>query len=112
MFEEDKSWDWDKKYEETIGCNLERGDRKENVVIFYDNEEGSEFDLDANVEDEEENLSSDSLDESSLSLNEGRNMNHQFGLETMKQEKDSLKKTMKLNWPCLQLLILFALKML
>ncbi|KAH9743189.1 Integrase catalytic domain-containing protein [Citrus sinensis] len=29
---EDKSWDWDKKYEEAIACDLEWGDREEKVV--------------------------------------------------------------------------------
>ena len=85
VFEEDKNWDWDKKYEESIVCDLEWGDLEEEATMFDDNEEGnevdpneegskSEYDPEANVEAAEGNFSSDSLtEESSPSSNEGRN---------------------------------------
>ena len=82
VFEEDKNWDWDKKYEESIVCDLEWGDLKEEATMFDDNEEGSEsefdpkatvdaveYDPEANVDAAKENFSS----ESSPSSNEGRN---------------------------------------
>ncbi|KAL9429257.1 hypothetical protein AB3S75_031131 [Citrus x aurantiifolia] len=72
VFEEDKSWDWDKKYEEAIACDLEWGDREEKVVEIDINVGMIESDSDANVE-ERENFSSDSpAEESSPSLNERR----------------------------------------
>lgn len=72
VFEEDKSWDWDKKYEEAIACDLEWGDREEKVVEIDRNVGRSESNSDANIE-EGENFSSDSpAEESSPSSNEGR----------------------------------------
>ncbi|RVW63945.1 Retrovirus-related Pol polyprotein from transposon TNT 1-94 [Vitis vinifera] len=85
VFEEDKNWDWGKKYEESIVSELEWGDLEEEATMFDDNEEGnevdpneegseSESDPEANVEAVEGNFSSDSLiEESSPSSNEGRN---------------------------------------
>ena len=76
VFKEDKNWDWDKKYEESIVCDLEWGDLKEEATMFDDNEDGSksESDPEANVDVAKENFSSNSLtEESSPSLNEGRN---------------------------------------
>jgi len=73
VFEEDKSWNWDKTYEESIMCDLEWGDHEPEAVVSDENEEGNESDLEAGIEAEEENLSSDSLAEaSSPSSNEGR----------------------------------------
>ena len=72
MFEEDKSWDWDKKYEEAIACDLDWSDREEEVVEHDGNEERNESNSNAYVEDEQ-NFSSESfIEESSPSLNEGR----------------------------------------
>lgn len=72
VFEEDKSWDWDNKYEEAIACDLEWGDREEKVVEIDRNVGRSESNSDANIE-EGENFSSDSpAEESSPSSNEGR----------------------------------------
>ena len=85
VFEEDKNWDWGKKYEESIVSELEWGDLEEEATMFDDNEEGnevdpneegseSESDPEANVEAVEGNFSYDSLiEESSPSSNEGRN---------------------------------------
>ena len=85
VFKEDKNWDWDKKYEESIVCDLEWDDLEEEATMFDDNEEGNEFDPneegcksesdpEANVDVAKENFSSNSLtEESSPSLNEGRN---------------------------------------
>ena len=70
VFKEDKNWDWDKTYKESSVCDLEWGDREEEAAVFDENEEGSEYDIEA----EEENFSSYSLTkESSPSSNEGRN---------------------------------------
>lgn len=69
VFEEDKSWDWDKKHEEAIGCILEWGDQEEEAAVFF-NEERNESVND--TEEDEENHSSPSLVESSSSSNEGR----------------------------------------
>ena len=82
VFEEDKNSYWDKKYEESIVCDLEWGDLKEEATMFDDNEDGSksesdpkatvdavEYDPEANVDAAKENFSS----ESSPSSNEGRN---------------------------------------
>ena len=67
VFEEDKSWDWDKTHEESIMCDLEWGDQEETVDVFDENEERSNITA-------EENISSGSLTEaSSPSSNEGRN---------------------------------------
>lgn len=74
VFEEDKNWDWDKKYEELIVCDLEWGDTGEEAVVFDEHEEGNGSDLDADIEEENEILPSDSsTEESSSSLNERRN---------------------------------------
>ena len=74
-FEEDKCWNWDKTYEESIVCNLEWGDCEEKVYVFEENEEGSESELEANVEVENENFSSNSFnEESSPCTNEGRDI--------------------------------------
>jgi len=73
VFEEDKSWNWDKTYEESIMCDLEWGDHEPEAVVSDENEEGNESDLEAGIEAKEENLSSDSLAEaSSPSSDEGR----------------------------------------
>ena len=70
VFEEDKSWDWDKTYEESIMCDLEWGDQEEAADVCDENEEGSESD----IEVAEENISSGSLAEaSSPSSNKGKN---------------------------------------
>lgn len=71
VFEEDKSWDWDKKYEEAIVCDLEWGDHEEEAAVSDESEE--ESDSTTEVE-EEENISSDSLtEESAHDSIEGRN---------------------------------------
>ena len=57
VFEEDKSWDWDKTYEESIMCDLKWGDQEEAADVFDENEEGSESDIEA----AKENISSSSL---------------------------------------------------
>ena len=80
VFKEDMNWDWDKKYEESIVCDLEWGDLEEEATMFNDNKGGNEVgpneegsksksDPEANVDAAEENFSS----ESSPSSNEGRN---------------------------------------
>lgn len=61
VFEEHKSWDWDKAYEESIMCDFEWGDREDEAIAFDENEEGSEYDLQADIDAEEENISFDSL---------------------------------------------------
>ena len=48
VFEENKNWDWDKKYEEVTLCDLEWGDCKEEVT---ENEERSETYSNPDVED-------------------------------------------------------------
>ena len=65
VFEEHKNWDWDKTYEESIVCDLEWGDLEEEATMFDENEEGTESDLEADMEAEEDNFSSDSLTEDS-----------------------------------------------
>ncbi|RVW64797.1 Retrovirus-related Pol polyprotein from transposon TNT 1-94 [Vitis vinifera] len=65
VFEEDKNWDWDKTYEKSIVCDLEWGDLEEEATMFDENEEGTESDLEADIEAEEDNFSSDSLTEDS-----------------------------------------------
>ena len=55
-------------------CDLEWGDCDEQACVFDDNEEGSKFDLETNIEAIGENFSSNSLiEESSPSSNKGRN---------------------------------------
>jgi len=72
VFEEDMNWDWDKIYEGSTMCGLEWGDSEEDTVEFDENEEGNEYDLEADIEGE--NLSSESLaDMSSPSSTEERN---------------------------------------
>lgn len=51
VFEEDKNWDWDKKFEEVIVCDLEWGDCEEEATV---SEEGSGSNFDANIEEEAE----------------------------------------------------------
>ena len=70
VFEEDKSWDWDKTYKESIMCDLEWGDREEAVDVFDENEKMSESDIEAA---EENILSSSFVEASSLSSNKERN---------------------------------------
>ena len=41
VFEEDKSWDWDKTYEESIMCDLEWGDQKEATDVFDEKKKGA-----------------------------------------------------------------------
>ena len=66
VFKEDKSWDWDKTYEEFVMCDLEWGEQEEAADVFDENEEGSEFDIEAAEENTaEENISSGSLAEAS-----------------------------------------------
>ena len=65
VFEEHKNWDWDKTYEESIVCDLEWGDLEEEATMFDENEEGTESDLEADIEAEEDNFSSGSLTEDS-----------------------------------------------
>ncbi|RVW80052.1 Retrovirus-related Pol polyprotein from transposon TNT 1-94 [Vitis vinifera] len=65
VFEEHKNWDWDKTYEKSIVCDLEWGDLEEEATMFDENEEGTESDLEADIEAEEDNFSSDSLTEDS-----------------------------------------------
>ena len=80
VFKEDMNWEWDKKYEESIVCDLEWGDLEEEATMFNDNKGGNEVGLneegsksksdpEANVDAAEENFSS----ESSPSSNEGMN---------------------------------------
>ena len=57
MFEEHKNWDWDKTYEKSIVCDLEWGDLEEEATMFDENEEGTESDLEADIEAEEDNFS-------------------------------------------------------
>ena len=39
VFDEDKSWDWDKKFEETILCDLDWGDKDVEAVVEENIEE-------------------------------------------------------------------------
>jgi len=48
VFEEDKGWDWDKQYDETIRCNFEWGE-EEHAVVNTDNGDHSGSDHDATV---------------------------------------------------------------
>ena len=83
VFEEDKSWDWDKTYKESIMCDQEWGDQEEVADVFDENEEGSESDIEvAEKNTIDENISSGSLakaispslaEASSPSSNKGRN---------------------------------------
>ncbi|RVW39030.1 Retrovirus-related Pol polyprotein from transposon TNT 1-94 [Vitis vinifera] len=66
VFEEDKNWDWDKKYEEAIVCDLEWGDDGEEATV---NEEESDSNFDADIEeDTEENNASDVVAESNVAV--------------------------------------------
>ena len=38
VFDEDKSWDWDKQYEETILCDLDWGDKDVEAVVEEEHE--------------------------------------------------------------------------
>lgn len=73
MFEEDKNWDWDKKYEDAIVCDLKLGDNyeEEPTTVSDENKEGIESDFDA-VEENEARADS-STQESYPTLHEGRN---------------------------------------
>ncbi|XP_042973054.1 uncharacterized protein LOC122304854 [Carya illinoinensis] len=51
VFEEDKNWDWDKKYEEAIVCDLEWGDDWEEATV---NEEESDSNFDGDIEEDPE----------------------------------------------------------
>ena len=67
VFKEDKSWDFDKTYEESIMCDLEWGDQEEAADVFDENEEGSEYGIEAAEENTaQENISSSSLAEASF----------------------------------------------
>ena len=75
VFKEDKSWDWDKTYEESNMCDLEWGDQEEAADVCDENKEGSESDIKAvEKNNAKEKISSNSLAEaSSPSSNKGRN---------------------------------------
>ncbi|RDX67097.1 hypothetical protein CR513_54070, partial [Mucuna pruriens] len=66
VFEEDKGWDWDKKYEEVILCDLDWGDKDVEVVVEEENETRHESNHNTNTT-EEDNISSDSMAEKSTS---------------------------------------------
>lgn len=51
VFEEDKNWDWDKKYEEAIVCDLGWGDDKDD-----DEEEAIVHEEESDSEDTKENI--------------------------------------------------------
>ncbi|RVX12019.1 Retrovirus-related Pol polyprotein from transposon TNT 1-94 [Vitis vinifera] len=66
VFEEDKNWDWDKKYEEAIVCDLEWGDDGKEATV---NEEESDSNLDADIEeDTEENNATATTTESDAAV--------------------------------------------
>jgi len=52
VFDEDKSWDWNKKYEEAILCDLEWGDK--DVVIEEEHDVLVEEEHEALVDEEHE----------------------------------------------------------
>ncbi|RVW18436.1 Retrovirus-related Pol polyprotein from transposon TNT 1-94 [Vitis vinifera] len=117
VFEEDKNWDWDKKYEEAIVCDLEWGDDGEEATV---NEEKSDSNLDADIEeDTEENNATATATESDAAVTASHLLiqnrdnppiqmpqeieDHLFGQAIMRQEKEFLRKSMKSNLLCLQL---------
>ncbi|KAK8499615.1 hypothetical protein V6N12_000135 [Hibiscus sabdariffa] len=68
ILEEDKAWDWDQKYENTIICDLEWGDQENEETD--ESEEGNDSESDTNIE----NSSSDaSIGDGASNTNEGRN---------------------------------------
>ncbi|KAJ8644271.1 hypothetical protein MRB53_006019 [Persea americana] len=74
VFEEDKSWDWDKSHEEAIIADFEWGDSEVEAAVIDDNEEDNEDDFNGDIEGGVDNSSLDEpIEESSLSSNEGRN---------------------------------------
>lgn len=50
MFEGDSNWEWDKKFEEAILCDLEWSDLE--ATEIDENEEESEPGIDAEIEEE------------------------------------------------------------
>lgn len=69
VFEEDKSWDWEKKFEEDVVCELEWGDFEEQACEHDENGEPSEADVGAEQRDE----ANPSTQEISSGSNVGRN---------------------------------------
>lgn len=70
VFEEDKSWDWDKSHEEIIIADLEQGDSEDRPAKIDNNEEESDVDL---TDERIENFSSvDLIEENSPSSDEGK----------------------------------------
>ncbi|CAL9001396.1 unnamed protein product [Prunus brigantina] len=70
VFEEDKSWDWEKSHEEKIIADLEWGDSEDKAVKIDNNEEESDADL---TDERIKNSSSgDLIEENSPSSDEGR----------------------------------------
>ena len=57
VFDEDKSWDWDKKYEETILCDLDWGDKDVEAVV------------EENIEEHEVRYNTDTPEEDIISSN-------------------------------------------
>ncbi|RDX74672.1 hypothetical protein CR513_45547, partial [Mucuna pruriens] len=63
---EDKGWDWNKKYEEVILCDLDWGDKDVDAVVEEENETWHESDHNTDTT-EEDNISSNSMAEESTS---------------------------------------------
>ena len=70
VFEEDKNWDWDKRYEETIICDLEWDDNGEEATV--NEEENTETvtttDSDEAIVNEEENTETAAATESDATV--------------------------------------------
>lgn len=67
VFKEDKTWDWDKKYEEAIMCDLEWGDDDGEEATVNEEERDSNFDDDLE-EDAEENNATAAANESDATI--------------------------------------------
>ncbi|RDX94097.1 hypothetical protein CR513_23570, partial [Mucuna pruriens] len=70
VFEEDKGWDWDNKYEEVILCDLDWGDKDVEAVAEEENETRHKSDRNTDTA-EEDNISSDSMAEENYEIGEG-----------------------------------------
>jgi hypothetical protein len=68
VFEEDKGWDWDKQYDETIRCNLEWGE-EEHAVVKADNDDHSGSDHDATIAEVVEEAETNESHESDHDVN-------------------------------------------
>lgn len=51
VFEEDKSWNWEKSYEEHVLVNLESGDNEDTVTVHEENNEAANEDVSKKMED-------------------------------------------------------------